>query len=168
MKILFWFEIAKVHGKTAAQVALRFLMQSGVVVIPKSVHADRIKENFNLFDFELTADEMNQLVKMDTAMPIDWESRRSCDGRGGYEMVEGQKTMKKKFYCWGATGTAGSAITKKLLADTDCHITKKFGTVSKDNLYYEWITGNQSSGSSANVVDTLITKWVGKQRSSMG
>lgn len=63
-------EIAKVHGKTAAQVALRFLMQSGVVVIPKSVHVDRIKENFNLFDFELTADEMNQLVKMDTAMPM--------------------------------------------------------------------------------------------------
>ena len=63
-------EIAKVHGKTAAQVALRFLMQSGVVVIPKSVHVDRIKENFNLFDFELTVDEMNQLVKMDTAMPM--------------------------------------------------------------------------------------------------
>lgn len=63
-------EIAKVHGKTAAQVALRFLMQSGVVVTPKSVHADRIKENFNLFDFELTVDEMNQLVKMDTAMPM--------------------------------------------------------------------------------------------------
>lgn len=63
-------EIAKVHGKTAAQVALRFLMKSGVVVIPKSVHADRIKENFNLFDFELTVDEMNQLVKMDTAMPM--------------------------------------------------------------------------------------------------
>lgn len=63
-------EIAKVHGKTAAQVALRFLMQSGVVVIPKSVHVDRIKENFNLFDFELTVDEMKQLVKMDTAMPM--------------------------------------------------------------------------------------------------
>lgn len=63
-------EIAKVHGKTAAQVALRFLMQSGVVVIPKSVHVDRIKVNFNLFDFELTVDEMNQLVKMDTAMPM--------------------------------------------------------------------------------------------------
>lgn len=63
-------EIAKVHGKTASQVALRFLMQSGVVVIPKSVHVDRIKENFNLFDFELTVDEMNQLVKMDTAMPM--------------------------------------------------------------------------------------------------
>ena len=60
----------KAHGKTAAQVALRFLMQSVVVVIPKSVHEGRIKENFDAFDFELTADEMAQLVKMDTAIPL--------------------------------------------------------------------------------------------------
>ncbi len=63
-------EIAKAHGKTAAQVALRFLMQSGVAVIPKSVHEGRIKENFDVFDFELTADEMAQLVKMNTAAPM--------------------------------------------------------------------------------------------------
>lgn len=58
--------IAKAHGKTAARIALRFLMQSGVVVIPKSVHEGRIKESFDVFDFELTADEMARLVKMDT------------------------------------------------------------------------------------------------------
>lgn len=63
-------EIAKAHGKTAAQVALRFLMQSGVVVIPKSVHEERIKENFDLFDFELSTGEMEQIVKMDTAVPM--------------------------------------------------------------------------------------------------
>lgn len=63
-------EIAKTHGKTAAQIALRFLMQSGVVVIPKSVHAERIRENFDLFDFELMADEMERLKKMDTAVPM--------------------------------------------------------------------------------------------------
>lgn len=63
-------EIAKAHGKSAAQVALRFLMQSGVVVIPKSVHETRIKENMDVFDFEFTADEMAQLVKMDTAVPM--------------------------------------------------------------------------------------------------
>lgn len=63
-------EIARAHGKTAAQVALRFLMQSDVVVIPKSVHEERIKKNFDVFDFELTADEMAQLVKMDTAVPM--------------------------------------------------------------------------------------------------
>ena len=62
--------IAKAHGKTAVQVALRFLMQSVVVVIPKSVHEGRIKENFDVFDFELTADEMAQFVKMDTAIPL--------------------------------------------------------------------------------------------------
>ncbi|MDO4341061.1 MAG: aldo/keto reductase, partial [Eubacteriales bacterium] len=63
-------EIAKVHNKTAVQIALRFLMQSGVVVIPKSVHAKHIKENFDLLNFELTADEMASLVKMDTTFPM--------------------------------------------------------------------------------------------------
>lgn len=63
-------EIAKAHSKTAAQTALRFLMQNDVIIIPKSVHAERIKENFNLFDFELTTEEMGQLIKMDTAVPM--------------------------------------------------------------------------------------------------
>lgn len=63
-------QIAKTHGKTAAQIALRYLMQSGVIVIPKSVHTERIKENFELFDFALTAGEMERLVNMDTATPM--------------------------------------------------------------------------------------------------
>lgn len=63
-------EIAKAHGKSAAQVALRFLMQNGVVVIPKSVHEERIKENLDLFDFELNMNEMEQLMKMDMAAPM--------------------------------------------------------------------------------------------------
>lgn len=63
-------ETAKAHGKSAVQVALRFLMQSGVVVIPKSVHEERIKENLDLFDFELNMSEMEQLMKMDLAVPM--------------------------------------------------------------------------------------------------
>lgn len=63
-------EIAKAHGKTAAQIALRFLMQSGVVIIPKSVHEERIKENFDLFDFELSGDEMDRIAKIDVAAPM--------------------------------------------------------------------------------------------------
>lgn len=63
-------EIAKAHGKTPAQIALRFLIQNGVIIIPKSIHEDRMKENFNLFDFELTTEEMEQIVKMDMATPM--------------------------------------------------------------------------------------------------
>lgn len=58
-------EIGARHGKSAAQVALRFLIQSGVVVIPKSTHKERMEENFNVFDFELTADEMAKVEALD-------------------------------------------------------------------------------------------------------
>ena len=58
-------EIGERHGKSAAQVALRFLIQSGVVVIPKSTHKERMEENFNVFDFELTADEMAKVEALD-------------------------------------------------------------------------------------------------------
>lgn len=53
--------IAKKHGKSAAQIVLRWHLQNDVIIIPKSVHAERIEENANLFDFELSLDEMNQI-----------------------------------------------------------------------------------------------------------
>lgn len=59
-------EIGAKYAKTPAQVALRFLIQSGVVVIPKSVHKERMEENFNVFDFSLTGDEMKTLEALDT------------------------------------------------------------------------------------------------------
>ena len=49
---------------------LRFLIQSDVAVIPKSVHEVRIKENIDIFDFELTANEMDTLKKLDKASPM--------------------------------------------------------------------------------------------------
>lgn len=58
-------EIGAKHGKSAAQVALRFLMQSDVVVIPKSTHKERMEENFNVFDFTLTAEEMSAIEALD-------------------------------------------------------------------------------------------------------
>jgi len=54
-------EIAEAHGKTSAQVVLRWHVQLGCVVIPKSTHAERIRENLDVFDFELSGDEMAQL-----------------------------------------------------------------------------------------------------------
>ena len=58
-------KIGEKYGKTAAQVNLRFLIQSGVVVIPKSTHKERMEENFNLFDFSLTGEEMQELENLD-------------------------------------------------------------------------------------------------------
>ncbi len=53
------------YGKSAAQVALRFLLQSGVVIIPKSVHKERMRENFELFDFRLTGEDMAAVEALD-------------------------------------------------------------------------------------------------------
>ncbi len=54
-------KIAAAHGKTPAQVSLRWILQQGVVPLPKSVHADRIKQNMDLFDFELSNEEMQAI-----------------------------------------------------------------------------------------------------------
>ena len=62
--------LAEKYGKTAAQILLRYTIQNGVVVIPKSVHEERIRENINVFDFALTAEEMETLRALDTAKPI--------------------------------------------------------------------------------------------------
>ena len=52
------------YGKSAAQVALRWLIQRGIVAIPKSSHKERMQQNFDIFDFSLTADEMAQIATM--------------------------------------------------------------------------------------------------------
>ena len=53
------------YGKTAAQTALRFLLQSDVVIIPKSVHKERMQQNFDLFDFTLSAEDMAAIEALD-------------------------------------------------------------------------------------------------------
>lgn len=54
------------YGKSVAQTALRFLIQSGIVVIPKSVHHERIQQNCEVFDFELSAEDMQTIANLDT------------------------------------------------------------------------------------------------------
>ncbi|MFC2371619.1 aldo/keto reductase [Segatella oris] len=62
--------IGAAHGKTGPQVALRYLLQRGIIVIPKSTHKERMVQNLQLFDFTLTDKEMNEILKLDTGQPI--------------------------------------------------------------------------------------------------
>lgn len=59
-------KIGEKYDKTAAQVALRWLLQSDVIIIPKTVHKSRMEENLNLFDFTLDADDMEAIALLDT------------------------------------------------------------------------------------------------------
>lgn len=63
-------EIGAQYGKSVAQVALRFLLQNDVVVIPKSVHENRMKENFDVFDFTLTGEDMKKIEALDTGKSL--------------------------------------------------------------------------------------------------
>lgn len=60
----------KKYGKTAAQTALRFLIQSGVVVIPKSTRRERMEENLNVFDFALSDEDMRAIAALDTGKSL--------------------------------------------------------------------------------------------------
>lgn len=60
-------EVGDKYNKSIAQVALKYLIQRGVIVIPKSVHKERMIENFNIFDFKLDDYDMKKIVKLDKA-----------------------------------------------------------------------------------------------------
>lgn len=59
-------EIGQKYGKSVAQVGLRYLIQSDVVVIPKSTHIERMKQNIDIFDFSLSAEDMSKISALDT------------------------------------------------------------------------------------------------------
>ncbi|MBY0199476.1 aldo/keto reductase [Priestia megaterium] len=67
--------IAEKHNKSVAQVILRWLTQRGVVVIPKSVRKERIVENFNIFDFELSQEDMEKIATLDTEESLFFSHR---------------------------------------------------------------------------------------------
>ena len=62
--------IGKKYGKTGPQIALRYLMERGVIIIPKSSKKERMAENLNIFDFELSTEDKNAILKLDTGNPV--------------------------------------------------------------------------------------------------
>jgi 2,5-diketo-D-gluconate reductase A len=68
-------EIGAAHGKSVAQVVLRWLTQREVVVIPKSVRLERMRENIDIFDFALTDEEMARIAALDTGGSLFFDHR---------------------------------------------------------------------------------------------
>jgi 2,5-diketo-D-gluconate reductase A len=67
--------IAEKHGKTVAQVILRWLTQRNIIVIPKSVRKDRMAENFDIFSFELTQEDMDAIRQLNTGTSLFFDHR---------------------------------------------------------------------------------------------
>lgn len=63
-------KIGNSHGKSVAQIALRWLIQRGVIIIPKSVHIERMEQNLDIFNFELTDEEMAEIATLDTGKSL--------------------------------------------------------------------------------------------------
>ena len=68
-------DIAAAHGRSVAQVVLRWLVQRQIVAIPKSVRPERMRENFEVFDFELTADELDRIAALDSGTSAFFDHR---------------------------------------------------------------------------------------------
>jgi 2,5-diketo-D-gluconate reductase A len=67
--------IGNAHGKSVAQVVLRWLIQRGIVTIPKSVRRERMEQNLDVFDFTLTDDEMTRIATIDTGSSLFFDHR---------------------------------------------------------------------------------------------
>jgi diketogulonate reductase-like aldo/keto reductase len=83
-------QIGKKYGKTAAQVALRWNTQRGVVIIPKSTHRERMEENLNIWDFSLSQEEMDEISKLDIGHSeiVDHSSPKTAKWLNGWKIHE--------------------------------------------------------------------------------
>ncbi|HUK45528.1 MAG TPA: aldo/keto reductase [Gaiellaceae bacterium] len=85
--------IGATHGKSVAQVVLRWLIQRAVVVIPKSVRPERMRENLDVFDFELSEDEISRIGTLDTgaSLFIDHRDPKVAGGLGATRLEDGDR-----------------------------------------------------------------------------
>ena len=80
-------EIAAKHQKTPAQIILRWNVQQGVIVIPKSVHKERMEKNRNIWDFELDEEDMAQIAELDQNCPSMLDTRKISEVRRVYDYL---------------------------------------------------------------------------------
>ena len=80
-------KIAQKHGKTPAQVILRWNVQQGVIVIPKSVHKERMKENLNIWDFALDGEDLEQIAALDKGCPSMLDTRKISEVKRVYDYL---------------------------------------------------------------------------------
>ena len=80
-------EIAKAHDRSVAQVILRWDVHKGITVIPKSVHRNRMEENLNIWDFELSKDEMERIGTLDLGRPQMLDTRKPEEVRRVYDYL---------------------------------------------------------------------------------
>lgn len=80
-------EIAAKHQKTPAQILLRWNVQQGVIVIPKSVHRERMEENRKIRDFELDAEDMQRIAELDKNCPSMLDTRKISEVRRVYDYL---------------------------------------------------------------------------------
>lgn len=79
--------IASEHGKTMGQVILRWNIERGVSIIPKSVHRSRMEENFDIWDFSLTPDDMKAIATLDLGRPQMLDTRSPAEVRRVYDYL---------------------------------------------------------------------------------
>ena len=85
-------EIGAKYGKTVAQVILRWHLQRGVVVIPKSTHRERMQENLEVFDFTLSSEDMERIAALDTKTSAFFAHDDPAMVEWFAQMVEQRKT----------------------------------------------------------------------------
>ena len=80
-------EIAQKHGRTPAQVILRWNVQQGVIVIPKSVHRERMEENLAIWDFALDEEDMKKITALDQGVPSMLDTRKVSEVKRVYDYL---------------------------------------------------------------------------------
>lgn len=88
-------KIGEKYGKTAAQVILRWLIQRKVVILCKSTHRERMAENFDVFDFELSEEDMNEIKKLDTSSSMFFDHTNPEMVEWFDEMIEVRRKQQK-------------------------------------------------------------------------